>query len=601
MVAWDKPKRSNSPPQWPKAVSNYVVIRKTNMTTASVSLSGIINLVQDYLPSNYEFGSIEDMTVYYDDVNDSIVPSSATTSSYDQTRSDSTSGVSSDGQFVDAIINKGVTYDVANTRIPCDDDDDDDDDEGDVTYRHIDLLIRLKPDGVTTTSTAPRRARAPATVTIPDKIEVTVCDLVVQRAARDNGDGEGVEVFVPESSKTFGTVVYSYQEFGTTKSVGNVVYALWQVYDTDTRGNIGQRSPLYLKTNRQGRGKMTRITTSIQLSEELEALLKARKQLVIERDGDDVFCIELSLGLRGATAVAMQQSVIADQLQQATFTQESYDPPANEEDRRGGTRRGRRCASRSLGASALSMFKKYYLDDNNDNPYHHSLSHEHRSVFLTRYENDSSERRQLLEQLNDGEYPSLNWMCNNPLIDASIPPGSKKWTPIDHHGTPPFALPRARPSAWKDDMTGVLNGFVERLEDTPPSPPPQATTVNFFRHDLVNNERYEIPVPPKYISRACEEENGGAGKDLIFQAHYLARNYTRVPLFTANLQQYKDQLNDDTMKIYYRFNDCKYPSNMFLRMSIADILKGNTTNTVQIEMIVEEVGTQLNDEDGVFY
>ena len=129
----------------------------------------------------------------------------------------------------------------------------------------------------------------------------------------------------------------------------------------------------------------------------------------------------------------------------------------------------------------------------------------------------------------------------------------------------------------------------------------QATAVNFFRNDLVNNEHYEIPVPPKYIRRACDRgENGGAGKDLIQQAHYLAKNYTRVPLFTANLQQYKDQLNDGTMQIYYQFNGCKYPSDMFLRMSIVDILKGNT-NTVQIEMSVERVGTQLNDEDGLFY
>ena len=114
--------------------------------------------------------------------------------------------------------------------------------------------------------------------------------------------------------------------------------------------------------------------------------------------------------------------------------------------------------------------------------------------------------------------------------------------------------------------------------------------------------RYEIPVPPKYIRRACDRgDNGGTGNDLILQAHHLARNYTRVPLFTANLQQYKDQLNDDTMKIYYRFNDCKYPSKMFLRMSIADILKGNNTNTVQIEMIVEKTGTQLKDDDGLFF
>ena len=42
MVAWDKPKKNNSPPQWPKSVSNYIVIKKTNMETGRISLDNIM-------------------------------------------------------------------------------------------------------------------------------------------------------------------------------------------------------------------------------------------------------------------------------------------------------------------------------------------------------------------------------------------------------------------------------------------------------------------------------------------------------------------------------------------------------------------------------
>ena len=188
------------------------------------------------------------MNVFYDAVNDSIVPStSASTSNYEETRSKSLKGISSDPQFKDAIINKGVTYDVPrdNSNIvggggggSDNDDDDDDDDEGDETYYHIDLLIRLKRDGVTNQSTGvARRGRAPATVKIPDKVEITVCDLVVQRALRDSDD-EDDGIFIPESSKTFGTVMFSCQELGTTQTVGNVVYALYTQYDIRTHEEI---------------------------------------------------------------------------------------------------------------------------------------------------------------------------------------------------------------------------------------------------------------------------------------------------------------------------------------------------------------------------
>ena len=247
-----------------------------------------------------------------------------------------------------------------------------------------------------------------------------------------------------------------------------------------------------------------------------------------------------------------------------------------------------------MSASALSMFKKYYLDDNADNPYFHALCHENRSIFLLKYENDSPERNVLMNQLNAGEYPSLDWMLENPLIDATIAPGSNKWKPTGIHDTPPYGRPKAKPTDIKDALTGVLSGFLEALDD---SVRPVASAVNFFRIDM--DERYEIPVPPLYIRRAVEGDGGGFGVDLLSQARYLAENKTGVPLFTANLQQYKDELRDGSMKIYYKYNGSKYESRVFKKIRIGDILAGNEM-TVQIEMIVEDEGAQIKDGDLYF-
>ena len=122
--------------------------------------------------------------------------------------------------------------------------------------------------------------------------------------------------------------------------------------------------------------------------------------------------------------------------------------------------------------------------------------------------------------------------------------------------------------------------------------------VNFFRIDrnISPNERYDIPVPPEYIRRAYNGENGGVGVDLLFQARYLARNKTFVPLFSANLQQYTEEFKNGTMKIHYKFNNCKYESRVFKKIRIEDIMAGNA-NTVQIEMIVEKAGAQLQEGD----
>ena len=125
--------------------------------------------------------------------------------------------------------------------------------------------------------------------------------------------------------------------------------------------------------------------------------------------------------------------------------------------------------------------------------------------------------------------------------------------------------------------------------------------VNFFRidTDISPNERYDIPVSPKYIQRARNGEFGGVGTDLIYQARYLAKYKTGMPLFTANLQQYREELEDGRMKICYIFNDCKYESCVFKKISIDDIMAGNA-NTVQIEMIVEEKGAQMQEGDIFF-
>ena len=50
------------------------------------------------------------------------------------------------------------------------------------------------------------------------------------------------------------------------------------------------------------------------------------------------------------------------------------------------------------------------------------------------------------------------------------------------------------------------------------------------------------------------------------------------------------------MKIHYKFNNCKYKSRVFKKIRIEDIMAGNE-NTVQIEMIVEKAGAQLQEGD----
>ena len=342
---------------------------------------------------------------------------------------------------------------------------------------------------------------------------------------------------------------------------------------------------------------MTKIDTTLQLHEELEQLLKkSNKQLVIEQNGDNIFCVEFLLGLRGRTCLVMQENYIASRTQQASLTQDSFESPAREEDCIvGTTHREKRGATRSLNASTLRKFKKYYLDDKPDNRYYHALCHEHRSVFLMRYENDSPDRRNLMNELNDGVYPSLDWILDNPVVDNTIPPGSKKWKPINQHGIPPYGLPKAKPLSIKNELKEALDKFLESFNETIR---PEATMVNFFRIDrnISPNERYEIPVPPKYIRRAYNEENHGTGFDLLFQARYLARNKKFVPLFSANLQQYTEKFKDGSMKIHYKFNNCKYESQVFKKIRIDDIMAGNAS-TVQIEMIVEKAGAQMQQGD----
>ena len=66
-------------------------------------------------------------------------------------------------------------------------------------------------------------------------------------------------VYGPKDLKTYGIIKYNWQDLGTKKSYGNVWFDLWKKYDEEKKNDIGKKSALYIKTNRQDRGKMEKI------------------------------------------------------------------------------------------------------------------------------------------------------------------------------------------------------------------------------------------------------------------------------------------------------------------------------------------------------
>ena len=125
--------------------------------------------------------------------------------------------------------------------------------------------------------------------------------------------------------KTYGTIEYNWQDLGTKKSYGNVWFDLWKKYDEEKKNDIGKKSALYIKTNRQGRGKMKKIQSTDEMNHVLVELLnKSSKQLVKENAGKMVFFVDFAIGIIGDDDSVMDESSIEGSEQQKMLTQDSF-------------------------------------------------------------------------------------------------------------------------------------------------------------------------------------------------------------------------------------------------------------------------------------
>ena len=117
------------------------------MTTSTVSLDSVIQLLEEYCPDGYELGTYKEIIIYYNKISNSLHPTSR--SNLDSSKSDSLKGISSNAQFEDVFISKGIRYDIKHEeskRIYSNDNSNDNgNNDNDVeTYMHLDILVRLK-------------------------------------------------------------------------------------------------------------------------------------------------------------------------------------------------------------------------------------------------------------------------------------------------------------------------------------------------------------------------------------------------------------------------------------------------------------------------
>ena len=82
-----------------------------------------------YCPDGYEFGTYEEITIYYDRINNPLHPTSR--SDFVSSRSDSFKGISSITQFEDAFFSRGIRYDIRRNDDGSDDSSNSDDDSDD--------------------------------------------------------------------------------------------------------------------------------------------------------------------------------------------------------------------------------------------------------------------------------------------------------------------------------------------------------------------------------------------------------------------------------------------------------------------------------------
>ena len=243
-------------------------------------------------------------------------------------------------------------------------------------------------------------------------------------------------------------------------------------------------------------------------------------------------------------------------------------------------------ASRSADQTAEWIWDKYYNDE--DSKYKEKLCFEHKIAITNRFSNQSKDRDKLIEKLEGGEYPSLDWVtkcmgCQN------LVPGLKNYPPGEDGYPPRGKQQRGGSSGCGRDETSiksVLDKSAEILQSISTSiasvtnnvssdvhTTSKAEAVEFFRV-YANNKKHNISVQIFEL-----DENGFTVTDLINKAKNKCRT-AKIPMFCAPCKEKKWVFD-------YKFRGQTLLSQDFKNLSF-DFLFNDPAPTVKIEIVVRE-------------
>ena len=461
----------------------------------------------------------------------------------------------------------------------------------------LDIVVRVKEDSTTTGKTGRAAANRPD----PVNVLVTVRDLVIEEDAED--DSTTKKYFLMDPTKIYEQLEpIPYQYFGINCRVGHIRRALQEVYMEDGLGDkVGKKSALFLRTNFQHKAKMEKIKKSRDLVSRLHYLMKRgesqfNKFVCKSINGVRTMTIDLALGYKKDDDEVM--SVLSDsgdtsdedaeKEADGMFSQDmskASQSPLKKRRKRATGRREGRASTRSSTNEVLFIWRKYYLAE--DSPYRHKLSKEMYNVICNEYENESTSRKDLIDKLNSGEYPSLNWMNQFNLIDPSIWPGQKEWPPTqDKRGwIPPYAIPREKPSNRSSNKRNdeALNSLLTEIKK-----------VNETTKGGVQFIRDEFHV--SLCSATCAECR--TGKDLLDKALEAAEE-DRIPIFRYRSDVLAD-LKSKRKELEYRFNGMRMKSNGFKKTPTSSITLGSKTVDIVVAVVAAPDPSPWTSEYGAF-
>ena len=245
----------------------------------------------------------------------------------------------------------------------------------------------------------------------------------------------------------------------------------------------------------------------------------------------------------------------------------SFSPKAKR--RKKYTAKEKRSSTQSAQEGALFIWKCYYTHE--ESPYFHQLSREMYSAIMTQYENQTPERSKIIDKLKQGNYPSLDLMVKDNLLDPAITPGQQGWPPTnDTRGyMPSLGVPKKKAidqsSHFQEDSTAFMIQMKEILAATTSAP--GAVAQKGVRAVRCIKGKYHVSLLLGSFE-SCE-----TGEDLIEKAATKA-SATKQLVFWYSADEI-ESLRENQAQIFYEFNEIRLSAEQFVALSIQTIDRGS--------------------------